>query len=452
MSLIEQAQQALMTFTTNQFAAPALIASVIAPIAGQIPSRIVSAFDWIKQRLTYSVSFHFSDAVFIDLSNWLSNHPEYLKFVTREKVESLKKISEHYYEATDQDNNWFFRPAYGSFLLKPKGYPLFMLLRTKEEQKVASLPVPADTLHIYTAIWNKKKLHKLIKEISDIRNQNKEPIIKMWSYNDFTESQPVTSFVNESLLPDDLLEIESEIDKFLDSKELYKRKNMRWNLGVMLHSKPGCGKSYFISYLAKKYGLDIHYLTYKESMNPLTVLSSAGKRSIVLMDDIDTWGIKKRDINKKTITEPLIGYDEDGEEVFLGENEVVVEERKMIHDKPADNKEQEFFSSALLGELLNALDGVASPEGLIIIATTNNLDAIDPALLRPGRMDLVREIGYLKPELIIKHWLNFFDEPLENAVRYKCNQSLPVSKSQEILKRNMKSKQKAMEELGIVNK
>src|SRR4029079_10034479 len=38
--------------------------------------------------------------------------------------------------------------------------------------------------------------------------------------------------------------------------------------------------------------------------------------------------------------------------------------------------------------LLNAIDGVASPEGRIIMMTTNHLQRLDPALIRPGRADV----------------------------------------------------------------
>lgn len=38
--------------------------------------------------------------------------------------------------------------------------------------------------------------------------------------------------------------------------------------------------------------------------------------------------------------------------------------------------------------LLNALDGVASPEGRIIVMTTNHMERLDPALIRPGRADV----------------------------------------------------------------
>jgi chaperone BCS1 len=38
--------------------------------------------------------------------------------------------------------------------------------------------------------------------------------------------------------------------------------------------------------------------------------------------------------------------------------------------------------------LLNAIDGVASAEGRIIVMTTNHVERLDPALIRPGRADV----------------------------------------------------------------
>lgn len=43
---------------------------------------------------------------------------------------------------------------------------------------------------------------------------------------------------------------------------------------------------------------------------------------------------------------------------------------------------------------LNAIDGVRSQEGRIIIMTTNYKEKLDPALLRPGRVDEMYEINY----------------------------------------------------------
>ena len=47
-----------------------------------------------------------------------------------------------------------------------------------------------------------------------------------------------------------------------------------------------------------------------------------------------------------------------------------------------------------LSGLLNCLDGVTSTEARIIFMTTNYLERLDPALIRPGRVDVKEYIGY----------------------------------------------------------
>jgi len=61
----------------------------------------------------------------------------------------------------------------------------------------------------------------------------------------------------------------------------------------------------------------------------------------------------------------------------------------------ANNKSQISFSG-----LLNAIDGVASHEGRILIMTTNHRERLDPALIRPGRVDVQIEFGFANKETI----------------------------------------------------
>jgi chaperone BCS1 len=51
-------------------------------------------------------------------------------------------------------------------------------------------------------------------------------------------------------------------------------------------------------------------------------------------------------------------------------------------------KAAEDGSTLSLSGLLNALDGVAAAEGRLLFATTNHIERLDPALSRPGRMDV----------------------------------------------------------------
>jgi len=57
---------------------------------------------------------------------------------------------------------------------------------------------------------------------------------------------------------------------------------------------------------------------------------------------------------------------------------------------------------------LNALDGVASGEERIIFLTTNHIDRLDPALIRPGRVDLAPSVDDAVPEQARTFFTNFY--------------------------------------------
>jgi len=50
------------------------------------------------------------------------------------------------------------------------------------------------------------------------------------------------------------------------------------------------------------------------------------------------------------------------------------------------------FSNGVIAQLLTEMDGIEGREGVIVLAATNRPELIDPALLRPGRFDLVVEL------------------------------------------------------------
>jgi mitochondrial chaperone BCS1 len=60
--------------------------------------------------------------------------------------------------------------------------------------------------------------------------------------------------------------------------------------------------------------------------------------------------------------------------------------------------------------LLNALDGVASAEERIIFMTTNHLDRLDPALIRPGRVDLLEKIDDASPAQVKRLFVRFYGD------------------------------------------
>jgi chaperone BCS1 len=63
-----------------------------------------------------------------------------------------------------------------------------------------------------------------------------------------------------------------------------------------------------------------------------------------------------------------------------------------------------------LSGLLNALDGVSSREGRVLFLTTNHPERLDPALIRPGRVDLKLELGHAVPDQARRLFLWFYQD------------------------------------------
>lgn len=68
-----------------------------------------------------------------------------------------------------------------------------------------------------------------------------------------------------------------------------------------------------------------------------------------------------------------------------------------------------YQSSVTFSGFLNALDGVASGEERIIFLTTNHIDRLDPALVRPGRVDLACLIDDASPSQAKRLFTQFYD-------------------------------------------
>ncbi|MDE2372513.1 MAG: AAA family ATPase, partial [Burkholderiales bacterium] len=87
--------------------------------------------------------------------------------------------------------------------------------------------------------------------------------------------------------------------------------------------------------------------------------------------------------------------------------------------------------------LLNALDGVAAQEGRIIVLTTNHRERLDPALIRPGRIDVEVELGNATAEQLMTLFLRFFPaaeaEATAAAAAYPSGRLSPAQVQQALL-------------------
>ncbi|WFD25878.1 Complex III assembly protein translocase and chaperone [Malassezia nana] len=174
-------------------------------------------------------------------------------------------------------------------------------------------------------------------------------------------------------------EIVHDLTRFLTRNAWYTKRGIPYRRGYLLHGAPGSGKTSFITALAGHLGFHICLLNLAErgmTDDKLThLLSNAPERSILLLEDIDA--------------------------AFLGRNTHAPE-------RHADG----YQPNVTFSGLLNALDGVASGESRIIFMTTNHLERLDPALIRPGRVDVICELGDAEDDQVHELLIRFYHSDL----------------------------------------
>ncbi|KAL1938219.1 hypothetical protein VTO73DRAFT_11863 [Trametes versicolor] len=193
-----------------------------------------------------------------------------------------------------------------------------------------------------------------------------------WRWNGARQKRPMSSIVLEPGVKDMIL---ADCKDFLSSEDWYAERGIPFRRGYLLHGVPGSGKTSLIHSLAGELGLDIYVVSLSSkgmSDNTLTTLmGNVPSRCILLLEDLDaafTRGISR---------------DETSTGAPTGSSSTTTS------SSSKSKKEEDSDGSTLsLSGLLNSLDGVAAAEGRLLFATTNHIERLDPALSRPGRMDV----------------------------------------------------------------
>lgn len=190
-------------------------------------------------------------------------------------------------------------------------------------------------------------------------------IYKNNSWGDWSKRQPVKNRSLDYIFIDGGIKrnIVSKLDLFLSKETVdkYGLFGMNHKYGVLLYGPPGTGKTSLIKALAYKYKKNIAYLNLaaldKDSQLD-SIFECFPEETMLVIEDIDCF--------------------------------------KVTHDRDSDDDTKELLN---ISTVLACLDGNDAPEGTIIIATTNHIDKLDPAILREGRFDLKVELQEADKEL-----------------------------------------------------
>ena len=144
----------------------------------------------------------------------------------------------------------------------------------------------------------------------------------------------------------------ADVGRWLAAEQDYLRRCVPWHRGHLYEGPPGTGKTSVARAIASHFGMDVWYLPLadvKKDGDLLRVASRVSPRSMLLLEDADVFhAATVREESKDAVT---------------------------------------------LSGLLNALDGIATPHGLLTVLTTNRPGVLDDAVIRAGRIDLTEHFG-----------------------------------------------------------
>jgi chaperone BCS1 len=379
---------------TNQFFSGGLILMVGGALVAalrHVPGKI---WEWVKERCLIEIDIPDREPAFEWLDKWLAAH-NYARDRARRltvRIQHLDYKDRSAAPAEDHRPRVLFSPAPGDHWLWYRGRLVILNRHRADADKSTQGQGPISIRETFSIKIVSRNRHLAWQLLADARDhvlplgEQKLSIYHVtyasWSEQLQRQPRPPDSVILRARLMEDLI---ADAQRFLSSREWYVQRGIPYRRGYLLHGPPGTGKSSAVVAIATALGMDIAVL----NLNSLTLddneladrLAEAPANAIVLIEDIDCAFVARK-----------AGEDKANKLTFSG--------------------------------LLNAIDGVAAGEGRLLFATTNHPDRLDPALIRPGRIDRQVEIGLADRDQIRRLFVRFYPQA-DAAIAARFADSLP---------------------------
>ena len=232
--------------------------------------------------------------------------------------------------------------------------------RKEEEISITSFGRSSELLRQFLEECRDEYLKQILNKTTIFENRNDR-----WKKVATRTIRPLSTVIVNEKQKQHLFE---DVKSFIapDTRRWFVERNIPYRRGYLLYGPPGTGKSSFSFSVAGELGIDI-YIVNVPDVNDQTLkdlFSELPQQCVVLLEDIDAAGIGR----------PSDTDDSDG-------------------GLPGSRK------GVTMSGLLNTLDGVASQEGRVVIMTTNHIDNLDEALIRPGRVDKKVEFQFADADM-----------------------------------------------------
>ncbi|GJM98668.1 hypothetical protein PR202_ga15697 [Eleusine coracana subsp. coracana] len=230
--------------------------------------------------------------------------------------------------------------------------------------RLLDLNILVELLGLTVISFAEKVNYGMVLSVVGILQDEVDPMVSVMK----VEKTPLESYADIGGLDAQIQEIKEAVELPLTHPELYEDIGIRPPKGVILYGEPGTGKTLLAKAVANSTSATFLRVVGSELIQKylgdgpklvreLFRVADELSPSIVFIDEIDAVGTKRYDAHSG------------------GEREI---QRTML-------------------ELLNQLDGFDSRGDVKVILATNRIESLDPALLRPGRID--RKIEFPLPDI-----------------------------------------------------
>lgn len=371
--------EALLESMKSQLAGGVIALSLVGSIFAffrYVPRYIASI---LRRQFLVNVDVLGQDPLFPWLKLWLNNHPYTQRARSLTASAGRRPTTMDGEEVRKEKTPILFTPAPGHHIFFFRGRPVWLSRERKEIQSErGGFGGYQETINLRTFGRRAGLLRDLLIEARDMATVGELKVgifVSRWSeWYKLTDVMPRP--LESVVLPDgDLEKICSDVEEFLGARQWYDDRGVPWRRGYLFEGLPGTGKSTAIGAVAGHYGMDLYIASivgYGMSDEKLSaLLLSVPERSVVLLEDVDC----------------------------------VVKGREMKNEE----------AGVTFAGFLNALDGVASRTGVLTFMTTNNVELLDPALVRHGRVDFRMTFRKATEEQIYRYVQHFYRERVSPA-------------------------------------
>ncbi|KAL2123747.1 hypothetical protein VTJ04DRAFT_112 [Mycothermus thermophilus] len=377
---------------------------------------------WIVRFLTASISIAGHDRLNREVLNWLGAHvlnKRGTRILTANS-ETIQNDAWSYRRVSQERNDYHhekrmpvqYLPTFGTtwFIHKRR---LFMVRRiltsssayhsaeSRTPDEYAGAPEGDEPLVVMCLGRSVEPIKRFLETCREFADKQRESYITVRSnkrtYNDswdVTILRPLRPLETVHFDEDLKAALVADIEHYLDinTRKFYNRRGIPYRRGFLFYGPPGTGKTSLSLALAGRFGLELYLLHMPSVRNDATLeelFTALPPRCLVLLEDIDAVGIKRRD---RRSHDSGSGSDSDSDG----------------SDSDSDSGFGRHSRCSLSG-LLNVLDGVASQEGRIVLMTSNHAEKLDKALVRPGRVDKMLYLGHISQRSAELMFLRMFE-------------------------------------------